>query len=381
MYNSEKQIFIQETEVKPNQAAVIVLLCSMAIIVVTWLLNELGIFRVGKDIMRVGALIAIVALGAPILLVTINKKLYSDPRTKYVLMMSAIMFTITVTTLFTFHTTIIILYPIFFGMLYRSKPLGYVALAGSMFCVICTPILGYVLHSWDIDYLKELILIGTNGTAEIIGATDEITGISVLKILLYMVVPRMMIIGSCAVLMFRVISISSDHVKNEIILNRINNMDALTGLYNQNYYKKILEEQKGDGNVGVIFFDVNGLKQVNDSRGHEAGDKLLQQCAKSILAVCDNESATAFRLGGDEFLLMIEGATEPVIIQKISEWKTALEIINRDSIIENEGLICSMAAGYSCGIFDNLESLVNKADAIMYRNKAIMKKNMAAGND
>jgi len=182
-----------------------------------------------------------------------------------------------------------------------------------------------------------------------------------------------MLVGACSVLMFRLISIGVDHVRKEILLNEINTRDTLTGLYNQNYFKQFVQVNSETGPIGVIFFDVNGLKKINDEYGHERGDLLLKRCADSIRAICDESSSIAFRVGGDEFLLLIEGATEPVIIQKLAEWKTALETINHQNAIEYDGLDCSMAAGYALGQYEDLGSLISRADSLMYKNKAIMK--------
>ena len=373
MINSEKQIYIQETEIKPNHAAVIVLCVTLLFSVACWLVNELGIFRVDDRIMRIGSIICVVAIAVPLLMILFDRNQYNSPRMKYIMMGSVIAFTFDISTLLTFHTEIMLLFPIFFAMLYRSRLLGKIALVASVLCTIFAPILGYILGVWDVPLFEELILIATGGTTQIINPTYRIEWIGIGKILLYITLPRLMMVGACATLMFRVITISADHVKSEILLNRINNRDNLTGLFNQNYYNEYLANPKDSGTTGVIFFDVNGLKAANDKNGHEYGDLLLKRCAQSILNICEDSTSIAFRLGGDEFLMVIEGATEPVIIQKIAEWKSAIEIINRENMVEYDGLYCSMAIGYAIGASTDIENTIRKADALMYENKALMK--------
>ncbi|MBU1002244.1 MAG: sensor domain-containing diguanylate cyclase [Proteobacteria bacterium] len=83
--------------------------------------------------------------------------------------------------------------------------------------------------------------------------------------------------------------------------------DALTGLHNrlflQDNFPLILERaQEESKSICVMFMDLDGFKQVNDTLGHKAGDLLLQKVAKRIKRVLDSEHCTFVRLGGDEFV-------------------------------------------------------------------------------
>lgn len=369
MIKSDRNIFVQETEIKPNTYASLVLGVSLVSIVFSWILNEIGLFRVGELEMRIGSAVPLTMVLVPLICVRVKKSLLSNPATKYYIMAACIVLTISVTTLLTFHTTIMLLYPMFVAMLYRSKKVGITALCGSLFCTVFSPILGYVIGAWDIELFRELILIGTNGVAEIVGATPGITLISIAKILLYIVLPRLMMVGSFAVLMFYIIQLGTVHVENQIVINRMSQRDSLTGLYNQNYYKEFLGIEKPDCIVGVIFFDVNGLKRLNDMFGHEYGDLLLRRCAKSISDVCLEDNESGFRLGGDEFLIILENADEASVISKLEQWQAALEAVNLENKDRYFSLVCSMAHGYAIGELKDMENLVRQADSMMYKNK------------
>jgi len=374
MIPSEHDIFIQETEVKPNKYAVYVMAICVVMVVLCWILDEIGIFRVGKTEMRIGSAITFIVSAVPLILLLSNKKAGTDRNMKYVIVVASGIFTFSTGTLLTFHTTIMMLFPICIAMLYRSKKVGSVAAVASLTGTAVTPILGYVLGTWDIELFKELILIGTNGTAVIEGAYQGITWLNVGKIVLYLVLPRLMMIGSCTLLMFYVIRIGVNHVDNQIELFRISRRDALTGLFNQNCYKEVLENDSAAWDtVGVIFFDVNGLKAANDSQGHEMGDLLLKRSAKSILDVCDDETAYGFRLGGDEFVVVLPGGNESSVSEKISAWEEALQAVNQENERYYEGLQCSMAYGSAVGAFSRLEELTQLADKRMYDRKVQMK--------
>jgi len=264
--------------------------------------------------------------------------------------------------------------------LYRSRKLGIIACIGSIVSTIVSPILGYVLGTWDIPLLQELILIGTGQEVLIDPVYAPVSLIPIIKIILYLVIPRLVLVVSCSALLFYVIRIGVDHVNNMLILNQVSHRDNLTGLYNRNYLNELLASPDINEEIGVIYFDVNGLKAANDSRGHEYGDLLLKRCAQSLLDVCEENRVHAFRAGGDEFLLLLEKADEDFVIRKLKQWEEALKKINqenKDNLEEYEGIICSMAAGYKIGNFQNFDELIHQADKEMYNNKTLMKASMS----
>lgn len=374
MIASNKNIYIQETEVKPNKYAILVLQVFIIGALTCWLMNELDLFRVGDLEMRVGSSISVLLCGVPITLLRLSPKRMEDPKTKYIVMTCATILTYSTSTLLTFHTTILLLFPIFIAMLYRSKELGIYALVSSLSCTIISPILSCLLHAWDVPLFQELILIQTGGNAIIEGATNVVDMIAIRKILLYIVFPRLIMVGSCAYLMFYVINLSVNHVENQVKLNEISHHDALTGLYNQNYYKEVIKSNDFKDQVGVIFFDVNGLKTANDLNGHEYGDLLLAKCASSIVNNLDETCEAGFRIGGDEFVVISENANQDYIENKIKLWNRTIDEINEENKRLFNGLHCSMAIGYAIGDFKNIEELVKEADSKMYDNKIAYKK-------
>lgn len=117
-------------------------------------------------------------------------------------------------------------------------------------------------------------------------------------------------------------------VKNTIYLRECNGIiselerDALTGFKNRKaYYSDIdaieHDEEKSKKPVGVIFVDVNGLKEVNDSFGHEAGDELIAAVAKNITAIFPE--AKRYRFGGDEFVVLSYDTSEDVFNDRLKQ--------------------------------------------------------------
>lgn len=83
------------------------------------------------------------------------------------------------------------------------------------------------------------------------------------------------------------------------------NTDGLTGLYNARNFALTLEKLSGTP-FALFYLDLDGFKSVNDSYGHAVGDRLLQTVAKRLIACVSNE-ARVFRVGGDEFCLLVKG--------------------------------------------------------------------------
>ena len=377
MIVSERDIYIKETETKPNGYAALVLCVSLGIVLICLLLNEHEIFHVGIMEMRIGSVLAAGAVAIPLVMIFANRELLHHPCTKYIMIAAAGLYTFSVGVLLTFHTTILLLFPIMLAMLYRSKKLGILATVLSYMCIVLSPVISYMLGSWDVPFFQELIMIGTHGgITSIEGGGDPVSWLDVGRIMLYRVVPQMLIVGACALLLFYNIRIGEEFVQNQILLNRISNVDMLTGLYNQNCYKEYLETEKKkahDMNIGVMFFDVNNLKLLNDTKGHEYGDLLLQRCAKSLLNICDNDYSAAFRVGGDEFVVVVENATQEMMNHLASEWEQAMQNINTENKNMYEALECSMASGVALGKNKEIEELIHCADIKMYENKKLFK--------
>lgn len=141
--------------------------------------------------------------------------------------------------------------------------------------------------------------------------------------------------------------------------------DALTGLLNASAYD--MDIITAPLNVGIIFVDANNLKYLNDTYGHESGDKLLSMIAKILLRYFDGE---AYRIGGDEFVIITK-RSEDKVKKIINNMKSALE---RQTKLDKSGMIYSVAIGYAYGDGKTpLTEIRAKADELMYADKKAYK--------
>jgi len=155
-------------------------------------------------------------------------------------------------------------------------------------------------------------------------------------------------------------------------VSRLAFTDALTGLANRRAVDarldEALEAHRADGTVvSLVMCDVNGLKQVNDERGHEVGDQLLERFGNQ-LSVCSAmlPGSVAGRLGGDEFCLVVAGIPTDEVI-RVAEELCARAL----QIGEGQGVACGVAStGDPIGPVTTADRLFRLADAAQYRAKA-----------
>jgi diguanylate cyclase (GGDEF)-like protein len=144
--------------------------------------------------------------------------------------------------------------------------------------------------------------------------------------------------------------------------------DQMTGMNNRTCFNKDFEimSHKPD-DIAVIDFDLNNLKKTNDTYGHTAGDKYIITCATIIREIFDG-IGICYRVGGDEFVTLIEHASTVDITKYLAMLESSVDSANRN--VDK----FKMQIAYGCTIFDpatdkTLEDTYNRADKIMYKNK------------
>lgn len=141
------------------------------------------------------------------------------------------------------------------------------------------------------------------------------------------------------------------------IENELSRTDVMTGLKNRRAYNEFIENAKENSIFGAAFFDVNGLKTVNDTKGHSEGDRLIISFAKLLSESLAN--AEVFRISGDEFVAIYTSAVpENTITQEI-------DLINNELVSHNN--IGSMGFYSQNGM--NIEKMINEAEKLMYVQK------------
>lgn len=158
----------------------------------------------------------------------------------------------------------------------------------------------------------------------------------------------------------------TDMKKNEDKIKYMSFHDCLTGLYNRAYFEEELNRLNVQRNLplSIVLGDVNGLKMINDTYGHERGDELLIKVA-GILRQCFRKSDIISRWGGDEFIILLpltDYSRAEEIVAKIE--KTCYQYSTQD-------LPVSISLGISTKVKEDesIEEIVKAAEDKMYWNK------------
>ena len=170
--------------------------------------------------------------------------------------------------------------------------------------------------------------------------------------------------------------------RKDIELNSAKNLafrDSLTGVKNKHAYiekesslNQMINE-KSELQFAVASCDVNGLKMVNDTLGHQAGDELLRSACKQI---CDSFShSPVFRIGGDEFAVILDGGDYISRDSIMASFKQLAE----QNLKEKKAVVSVGISDYIPGQDTNVQDVFARADANMYIHKKHLKSLGAGG--
>lgn len=159
-----------------------------------------------------------------------------------------------------------------------------------------------------------------------------------------------------------------EHEREREELQLIAQRDALTGCCTRGYARELIDRLGREGiDARLVFIDVNDLKSVNDSLGHEAGDRYLVALASALDAVARDPRDVLCRYGGDEFVAVVVGATEQELRDRLEE---ASHRLRTEGNTESFPFPMSMSFGMTeLKAGERFEDALVRADVEMYRAK------------
>lgn len=164
--------------------------------------------------------------------------------------------------------------------------------------------------------------------------------------------------------------------------------DKLTGLPNYDFFKDHIQPEINDvadpdkktESLGIVFLDMNGLKQINDTLGHPVADEVIKRIAQ-ILNEQIRETDWAARRSGDEFLVVLGGVNESKIQQAFHSFQTRVnEALAQPFVVADQEVPTSVSMGFDSvlknGEHKNWEDMATLAEKRMYQAKKAYKESL-----
>jgi len=156
--------------------------------------------------------------------------------------------------------------------------------------------------------------------------------------------------------------------------------DGLTDAFNRGYLEVAIDRADKDvrrngGEVSVLFVDVDGMKDVNDTYGHEAGDSLLVDLARLLQDSCRQSDVVA-RYGGDEFVILMPGTGAAGALEV--DRKVGAAIVARNAAVPHAPYLSASTGTHTAGA-EGVEGLLRTADSRMYSTKRARGRGEARG--
>lgn len=329
-----------------------------------WLLTVTGFFEVDKKLITI-AFLSNIVLFIPAVYIYFKSDL-SKAWIKYFLLSLICIVAAVITSFLSFHAVLVYVVPLLFAIQYRrSNTIWFVYIANTVTMLVSSLISFYYglcdlnillqsqhVRSWYLDIITESALnIPFNENPVFI-------------IVVFEVFPRSIILFIFSIMMQYTVVSSNEDAYRIAQLTYLKETDTKTKVFNKNKYVEMAADYypKID-RIAVLFWDLNNLKKINDQYGHAMGDMAIEKLS-SVLSVYLGDGCRVYRIGGDEFLMIMDNPKqgEPeAVIQSVQQ---KLEEDNTDSVIQ-----VSSAVGLALGSGADILEVVKIADTRMYEDK------------
>jgi len=341
------------------------MMISLVVLFICWLLDVLGVFIVDIHIMNISMMFGLVICAITFL----YAKFFGVDRiaSRYVTMVAMVAMYSTIFMEMSYHTTLVMIFPLICSMLYFDRRVTIftyiVTCIGYAFAVM----VGFRIGLCDSNML---LLTYTNSafhSAQLLAGDFSINDSNFL-VFLFFVFPRWLLVMAIMPLLYQVANDVQFRTTREAKIRHLAELDGLTGVSNRyKYVQAINNYYPGCNTVGILYFDINNLKDTNDNMGHEIGDKLICALSEELLKF-ESDICKSYRIGGDEFVMILENEEVNHIDNYIKGIKATIEGKEVDN-----GVTLSVAIGKAVGSGKDIENIINNADEEMYHAKQKMK--------
>jgi diguanylate cyclase (GGDEF)-like protein len=174
-----------------------------------------------------------------------------------------------------------------------------------------------------------------------------------------------------------VASLAATALEGLVLLDEIRHQalhDPVTDLANSRLFEDRVTQslsiaRRSGTRLALLFVDLDRFKSVNDTHGHKVGDELLRAVAERLLATVRNEDTVA-RIGGDEFGILVQGATNDAAIEVVAG--KIVSALGKPFVVRDLALVVGASVGVTMfpDPTDTYDSVMSRADSAMYQAKA-----------
>ena len=338
-------------------------------VALVWILTIIGFFNVDKNMVTYAFFISFI-LFLPAFYLIFRGSDLSKGWIKYFLLTLLCIVCGVIISILSFHATLLFVFPLMYAIQYREKRIIWFTYSINLLTITAGMLIGFYFGLCDLNlllksnYTKSYYMDAMTDNILYLAFNENPTDV----ILLFAIIPTAIILFILAIMLqYTVISNTRDALRIAQ-LTYYKDTDTNTKVYNKNKYEEMITKYyPGVDRLAIIFFDLNNLKKVNDELGHAMGDYIIQ----TLAAVVNKQSGDfrrVYRIGGDEFVMVIESPSQGEAELIIANVKEALALHN-----ETGPVAISTAAGFAYGKGSNILDVVKEADEKMYENKHFIK--------
>ena len=331
---------------------------------VSWVLTLFGVFMVDKELMTAIFLISNIILLVPwaVSLFTGTEKSWF----KYMALFCTEAALTVISTFLTFHTVLLFALPLLYASQYSKRKVVVYVYFLSVCGLFISVMGGYYFGICDAN----MLLLSNSSTADLIRQlSDSSAAVPInpnpwVTLPLHFVLPRSLTLLVFVPIIQQISGSIAQNAVHTAELVHLSETDKLTQLYNRQKldamaasYYSTLER------IAVLFIDLNDLKLINDMYGHSQGDKALNVVAGCIAGIT-TDTRRAYRIGGDEFVVILENPRPDEPDSILSEFSDMLAVRQAGSLFP-----VSASVGWAAGPGWELPSLMEQADRAMYHKK------------
>jgi len=370
-FKSQYEQELKLQEINSNKHILKGFIWFLSALAFVWLLTITGIFDVSKYMVTI-AFFATFIMFIPPLCIFFKGDL-SNPRLKYYFLSLICIVSAVIISVLTVHAVLLYVIPLLYAIQYRKSRIIWFVYLINTFTMLISSIIGFYYGLCDLNILLEsqhvrawYLKLLADGSF-----TIPFNKNPMFVIIVFEVFPRSIILFVFSVMMNYTVSSSNRDALKIAQLTYLKETDTRTKVFNKNKYEEMLVEYypKID-RVAVMFWDMNDLKRINDLHGHAMGDKAIDKLS-GILHDYASSRCRIYRIGGDEFVMIIDNPRLDEAENIISAAKEKIQLANN-----HEHIKLSSAVGLAYGRGDSIGGVIAKADTRMYKDKKKCKENM-----